>query len=104
MDLQRSPRSFYLKTEGPFSLVSTSSVNEFQEPRRQTLNVVRFTLPYDHDFPSEFVKVRQFDSVALDIFVKLLLPERRARLRGRGPSATVVPVPKTAVNENQLPA
>ena len=80
------------------------SVDEFQEAGRQSFDVVRLTLPYDHGGPSEFVEVHQSEPVALHVFVKLLLPEGGARLRRRGLSATVVPVPETPVNENELSA
>jgi len=61
------------------------------------------TLPDDQDAPSPSSQCSAESSVSLPVAVELRLPERRSRTRHGATLTAAVPVPKTAVNEDDLP-
>ena len=78
------------------------AAEEFREPRRESLQIRGFALPYDHDAPSEFTEIACVRPVTNYVLLELVLPERRTCPGCRRPPAPFVPVPETAVDEDRL--
>lgn len=77
-------------------------VQEFGQTQAQSFHILCFTLPYNEDVPATFSERIGCAPVPGEVGLEFRLPERCVGFRGIGIAASLMPVPVTSVNENDL--
>jgi hypothetical protein len=82
----------------------TLAIQKVRDPSQVLIQFFDFAFPNDQYVPPQFTESFYRPSISIDIGAELVLPEFDIGLGRRGITAIRMPMPKTTVDEYDLPA